>query len=146
MWGRSVAKKACDGSSECGSGVAGPGHSGLSDLGVKKEVAWLFLLRILGVFDISVFLHPRPDLLDFESLKKCNAHYNLQNAFNLAEKELGLTKLLDPEGGQSCANTRPRLTDSWGFSGERWRCSGIRWLHNLANVLKTTTEEGSPTG
>lgn len=44
---------------------------------------------------------PRPDLLDFESLKKCNAHYNLQNAFNLAEKELGLTKLLDPEGGQS---------------------------------------------
>lgn len=45
-------------------------------------------------------IHPRPDLLDFESLRKCNAHYNLQNAFNLAEKELGLTKLLDPEGGR----------------------------------------------
>lgn len=43
--------------------------------------------------------HPGQTLLDFESLKKCNAHYNLQDAFNLAEKELGLTKLLDPEGG-----------------------------------------------
>lgn len=41
----------------------------------------------------------RPDLIDIDTLKKCNAHYNLQNAFNVAEKELGLTKLLDPEGG-----------------------------------------------
>lgn len=40
----------------------------------------------------------RPDLIDFENLKRSNAHYNLQNAFNVAEKELGLTKLLDPEG------------------------------------------------
>ncbi|XP_036786168.2 spectrin beta chain, non-erythrocytic 2 isoform X2 [Manis pentadactyla] len=47
-------------------------------------------------FNAIVHKH-RPDLLDFESLKKCNAHYNLQNVFNLAEKELGLTKLLDPE-------------------------------------------------
>ncbi|XP_021541246.1 spectrin beta chain, non-erythrocytic 2 isoform X1 [Neomonachus schauinslandi] len=47
-------------------------------------------------FNAIVHKH-RPDLLDFESLRKCNAHYNLQNAFNLAEKELGLTKLLDPE-------------------------------------------------
>ncbi|KAG8146693.1 hypothetical protein E2320_013811, partial [Naja naja] len=38
-----------------------------------------------------------PDLIDIDTLKKCNAHYNLQNAFNVAEKELGLTKLLDPE-------------------------------------------------
>lgn len=42
----------------------------------------------------------RPDLIDFENLKRSNAHYNLQNAFNVAEKELGLTKLLDPEGEQ----------------------------------------------
>lgn len=40
----------------------------------------------------------RPDLIDFDKLKKSNAHYNLQNAFNLAEQHLGLTKLLDPEG------------------------------------------------
>uniref|UniRef100_A0A7N4NUH7 Spectrin beta chain n=1 Tax=Sarcophilus harrisii TaxID=9305 RepID=A0A7N4NUH7_SARHA len=47
-------------------------------------------------FNAIVHKH-RPDLLEFDSLRKCNAHYNLQNVFNLAEKELGLTKLLDPE-------------------------------------------------
>lgn len=40
----------------------------------------------------------RPDVIEFDNLKRSNAHYNLQNAFNVAEKELGLTKLLDPEG------------------------------------------------
>lgn len=48
----------------------------------------------------TVVLH-RPDLIDFDKLKKSNAHYNLQNAFNLAEQHLGLTKLLDPEGKDS---------------------------------------------
>lgn len=66
--------------------------------------------------DIAICLHPallcslyllnyncspglcRPDLIEFDNLKRSNAHYNLQNAFNVAEKELGLTKLLDPEG------------------------------------------------
>uniref|UniRef100_A0A803XY83 Spectrin beta chain n=1 Tax=Meleagris gallopavo TaxID=9103 RepID=A0A803XY83_MELGA len=43
------------------------------------------------------FILSRPDLIDFDKLKKSNAHYNLQNAFNLAEQHLGLTKLLDPE-------------------------------------------------
>ncbi len=48
----------------------------------------------------------RPDLIDFDKLKKSNAHYNLQNAFNLAEQHLGLTKLLDPEGEkQNRSNT-----------------------------------------
>uniref|UniRef100_A0A8C5STF2 Spectrin beta chain n=1 Tax=Laticauda laticaudata TaxID=8630 RepID=A0A8C5STF2_LATLA len=47
-------------------------------------------------FNAIVHKH-RPDLIDIDTLKKCNAHYNLQNAFNVAEKELGLTKLLDPE-------------------------------------------------
>uniref|UniRef100_A0A673N8C0 Spectrin beta chain n=1 Tax=Sinocyclocheilus rhinocerous TaxID=307959 RepID=A0A673N8C0_9TELE len=47
-------------------------------------------------FNAIVHKH-RPDLIDFDNLKRSNAHYNLQNAFNVAEKELGLTKLLDPE-------------------------------------------------
>ncbi|KAF0036942.1 hypothetical protein F2P81_009816 [Scophthalmus maximus] len=38
-----------------------------------------------------------PDLIDYDKLKKSNAHHNLQNAFNLAEQHLGLTSLLDPE-------------------------------------------------
>jgi len=50
----------------------------------------------------------RPDLIDFERLKKSNAHHNLQNAFNLAEQHLGITKLLDAEGegGRGARDTR----------------------------------------
>ncbi|XP_063801220.1 spectrin beta chain, non-erythrocytic 2 isoform X2 [Pseudophryne corroboree] len=47
-------------------------------------------------FNAIVHKH-RPDIIDFDTLKKSNAHHNLQNAFNTAERELGLTKLLDPE-------------------------------------------------
>ncbi|KAG9346529.1 hypothetical protein JZ751_006840 [Albula glossodonta] len=47
-------------------------------------------------FNAIVHKH-RPDVIEFDTLKRSNAHYNLQNAFNVAEKELGLTKLLDPE-------------------------------------------------
>uniref|UniRef100_A0A3Q0RGY4 Spectrin beta chain, non-erythrocytic 1 n=1 Tax=Amphilophus citrinellus TaxID=61819 RepID=A0A3Q0RGY4_AMPCI len=47
-------------------------------------------------FNALIHKH-RPDLIDFDKLKKSNAHYNLQNAFNMAEHHLGLTKLLDPE-------------------------------------------------
>ncbi|KAM4545596.1 spectrin family protein isoform 1-T1 [Odontesthes bonariensis] len=47
-------------------------------------------------FNAIVHKH-RPDVIEFDNLKRSNAHYNLQNAFNVAEKELGLTKLLDPE-------------------------------------------------
>ncbi|XP_030217907.1 spectrin family protein isoform X1 [Gadus morhua] len=47
-------------------------------------------------FSAIVHKH-RSDLIEFDTLKRSNAHHNLQNAFNVAEKELGLTKLLDPE-------------------------------------------------
>ncbi|CDQ77294.1 unnamed protein product [Oncorhynchus mykiss] len=48
-------------------------------------------------FNAIVHKH-RPDVIEFDTLKRSNAHYNLQNAFNTAENKLGLTKLLDPEG------------------------------------------------
>lgn len=41
----------------------------------------------------------RPDLIEFHKLTRSNATHNLQLAFNVAEHHLGLTKLLDPEGG-----------------------------------------------
>uniref|UniRef100_A0A8D3E8B7 Spectrin beta chain n=1 Tax=Scophthalmus maximus TaxID=52904 RepID=A0A8D3E8B7_SCOMX len=47
-------------------------------------------------FNALIHKH-RPDLIDYDKLKKSNAHHNLQNAFNLAEQHLGLTSLLDPE-------------------------------------------------
>ncbi|XP_033991859.1 spectrin beta chain, non-erythrocytic 1 isoform X1 [Trematomus bernacchii] len=47
-------------------------------------------------FNALIHKH-RPDLIDFDKLKKSNAHHNLQNAFNLGEQHLGLYKLLDAE-------------------------------------------------
>lgn len=40
----------------------------------------------------------RPDLVDYGNLQRSNPTHNLQQAFNLAEQKLGVTKLLDPEG------------------------------------------------
>jgi spectrin beta len=37
----------------------------------------------------------RADLVQYEKLSKSNAMFNLNHAFNLAEKEFGLVKLLD---------------------------------------------------
>ncbi|GFR20379.1 plectin [Trichonephila clavata] len=39
----------------------------------------------------------RPDILDFKSLRSRKAKENLELAFSLAEKEFGITRLLDPE-------------------------------------------------
>uniref|UniRef100_UPI00398F8911 spectrin beta chain, non-erythrocytic 1-like isoform X2 n=1 Tax=Pristiophorus japonicus TaxID=55135 RepID=UPI00398F8911 len=47
-------------------------------------------------FNALIHKH-RPDLVDFNKLKKSNATYNLQQAFNVSEEHLGVTKLLDPE-------------------------------------------------
>ncbi|KAJ8895024.1 hypothetical protein PR048_000333 [Dryococelus australis] len=47
-------------------------------------------------FNAIIHKH-RPDLIQFEKLSKSNAMYNLNNAFNVAEDKLGLTKLLDAE-------------------------------------------------
>ncbi|CAG0894530.1 unnamed protein product, partial [Darwinula stevensoni] len=47
-------------------------------------------------FNALIHKH-RPDLIQFEKLTKSNPLHNLNNAFNVAEQRLGLTKLLDPE-------------------------------------------------
>ncbi|XP_026085189.1 spectrin beta chain, erythrocytic-like isoform X2 [Carassius auratus] len=47
-------------------------------------------------FNALIHKH-RPDLVDYGNLKRSNPTHNLQQAFNVAEKNLGVTKLLDPE-------------------------------------------------
>ncbi|XP_071771752.2 spectrin beta chain, erythrocytic [Centroberyx gerrardi] len=47
-------------------------------------------------FNALIHKH-RPDLVDYNTLKRSNPTHNLQNAFNVAEQRLGVTKLLDPE-------------------------------------------------
>lgn len=45
---------------------------------------------------------PRPELFDFKTLTKSNARHNLEHAFSVAERHLGITPLLDPEGESPC--------------------------------------------
>ncbi|KAF7201466.1 spectrin beta chain, erythrocytic isoform X1 [Nothobranchius furzeri] len=47
-------------------------------------------------FNALIHKH-RPDVVDYNKLKRSNPTHNLQNAFNVAEQKLGVTKLLDPE-------------------------------------------------
>lgn len=47
-------------------------------------------------FNALIHKH-RPDLLEYNKLTKANPTYNLNNAFNVAENKLGLTRLLDSE-------------------------------------------------
>ncbi|XP_043206093.1 spectrin beta chain-like isoform X2 [Amphibalanus amphitrite] len=47
-------------------------------------------------FNALIHKH-RADLIQYEKLSKANPMHNLNNAFNVAESQLGLTKLLDPE-------------------------------------------------
>ncbi|KAM5129946.1 spectrin beta chain, erythrocytic [Mantella aurantiaca] len=47
-------------------------------------------------FNALIHKH-RPDIINFEKLKKSNAKYNLENAFTVADRQLGITPLLDPE-------------------------------------------------
>lgn len=47
-------------------------------------------------FNAIIHKH-RPDLINYEKLTHANPTHNLNNAFNVAESKLGLTKLLDAE-------------------------------------------------
>ncbi len=72
---------------------------------------WCFLSRRLGieVKDFgpswrsgvafhSVILAIRPDLVDMDIVRKRSNRENLEEAFSVAENELGIPRLLDPEG------------------------------------------------
>ncbi|NXC77315.1 SPTB1 protein, partial [Anhinga anhinga] len=47
-------------------------------------------------FNALIHRH-RPELFDFQNLTKSNARHNLEHAFSVAERHLGITPLLDPE-------------------------------------------------
>ncbi|NXE30118.1 SPTB1 protein, partial [Ardeotis kori] len=47
-------------------------------------------------FNALIHRH-RPELVDFQNLTKSNARHNLEHAFSMAERHLGITPLLDPE-------------------------------------------------
>lgn len=56
----------------------------------------------------SAIIHRnRPDLIDWRSVKQLHARERMETAFYVAEREYGVTRLLDPEGTfDKNANTR----------------------------------------
>ena len=50
------------------------------------------------LFESWRYHHCRPDLIDYSALRPSQHIHNLNNAFDVAEKELGLPRLLDAEG------------------------------------------------
>lgn len=54
-----------------------------------------------GVAFNSVIYAIRPDLVDMELVRRRSNRENLEDAFTLAEHELGIPRLLDPEGAAS---------------------------------------------
>uniref|UniRef100_G3TAJ4 Calponin-homology (CH) domain-containing protein n=1 Tax=Loxodonta africana TaxID=9785 RepID=G3TAJ4_LOXAF len=48
-------------------------------------------------FNALIHAHPRPDLIDYSSLLPERPLHNLHLAFHVAEQELGIARLLDPE-------------------------------------------------
>lgn len=51
-----------------------------------------------GVAFQSVVHAIRPDLVDMDTVRRRSNRENLEEAFALAENELGIPRLLDPEG------------------------------------------------
>ncbi|KAJ8305394.1 hypothetical protein KUTeg_015939 [Tegillarca granosa] len=46
---------------------------------------------------LAILHRNRPDIVDFRRVRTSTARQNLEMAFNIAEKEFGVTRLLDPE-------------------------------------------------
>lgn len=52
--------------------------------------------QILKNYYFNIFL--RPDLVDWRNIKSKHVRERLESAFYIAEREYGVTRLLDPEG------------------------------------------------
>jgi len=61
-------------------------------------------------FIFSYFPFCRPDLVDWRSLKNRGIRDRLESAFNIVEREYGVTRLLDPEGKANTTHTHTQTT------------------------------------
>lgn len=65
----------------------------------------------LSLSPVSFLCFPSPRLIDMGKVYRQNNLENLEQAFGVAERDLGVTRLLDPEGERPkvalIRNTRP---------------------------------------
>lgn len=80
---------------------------------------------------ISLFSLPsdRPDLVDWRALRQRSPRERLETAFNVMEREYGVTRLLDPEGEFSEVPVRERMRGGGGGrgGGVGWDSEGLEW-------------------
>ncbi|OUM59484.1 hypothetical protein PIROE2DRAFT_52214 [Piromyces sp. E2] len=88
--------------------------------------------------------HNRPDLLDYNSLDKSNAKENLSKAFEVAEKELNIPKLLDVEDFVDVPKPDERSVMTYvaqyfhAFSAQNKVSNSSRRVGKFADVLANT--------
>ncbi len=60
-----------------------------------RRILSYMIIYIIQLYNLIANVFSRADLVQYDKLSKSNAMFNLNHAFNLAEKEFGLVKLLD---------------------------------------------------
>jgi len=94
-----------------------------------------------GLALCALIHHNRPDLLDYNSLDKSNARENLQKAFDVAEKQLDIPKLLDVEDFVDVPKPDERSVMTYvaqyfhAFSSQNKVSNSIRRVGKFADVL-----------
>ena len=65
--------------------------------------------QFVSILLFLVLMRPlfRPDLIEFDKMTKADPIKNLNTAFEVAESELGIPQLLDPEGKQCSITQSP---------------------------------------
>lgn len=83
-----------------------------------------------GVAFHSVIHAIRPDLVDMDVVKTRSNRENLEEAFSVAEDELGIPRLLDPEGTatsfQHSWHVANCLVEKYKFTTDKNRCKSLR--------------------
>ena len=114
--GRACTWAACVGGTQCHVGVASQGECGLGLCVSGICRGSLCLLTFPGGLAAPVSLPacptcpfaPRPMLIDMNKVYRQTNLENLDQAFSVAERDLGVTRLLDPEGMCHCPLLSPR--------------------------------------
>jgi len=97
-----------------------------------------------GLALCALIHHNRPDLIDYNSLNKNNAKENLSKAFEVAEKELNIPKLLDVEDIADVPKPDERSVMTYvaqyfhAFSAQDKVSNSSRRVGKFADVLATT--------
>lgn len=97
-----------------------------------------------GLALCALIHHNRPDLLDYNSLDKSNTRENLSKAFEVAEKELNIPKLLDVEDFVDVPKPDERSVMTYvaqyfhAFSAQNKVSNSSRRVGKFADVLAAT--------